>query len=132
MKQGTHVGLDKNLKNIRVGDTIKDGDGNEYIINSYGLAVDNFKGGTKKIGDLKNIELVKGFEIKGEDSPSGGAKTEQVKVPAPPLPASEHTATEILDARKETLKSYSDQELAAELRRRGYEVEATKTVIISL
>ena len=59
MKRGTNVGLDKNFNNVCVGDNIIDKDGSEYVINAYGLAVDLRKGGTKKLSEVKDFEVVK-------------------------------------------------------------------------
>lgn len=69
MKQGTNVGLDKNYNNVCVGDKIKDEAGNEYIINAYGLAVDEYKGGTKKLTELKGVEVVKTEAVESKAAP---------------------------------------------------------------
>lgn len=68
MKKGTNVGLDKNYDNICVGDTIIDENETEYVINAYGVAVDSTSGGTKRLSELKGVELVK---AKAEKTPPG-------------------------------------------------------------
>lgn len=83
MKHGTNVGLDKNYDNVCVGDTVRDDAGNEYIINTYGVAVDSAKGGTKKLSELKGIELVKSSETprSREESPRGAARGGSAEAP---------------------------------------------------
>ena len=104
MKKGTNVGLDKNYKNVCVGDQIKDADGYIYTIDRYGKAVG-------KGGSAFNLSEIQPFEL-------------CLAKPAPePVP----TWQEIT-----TVAAATDQDLADELRRRGYEVKATKTTIVEL
>lgn len=120
MKTGTSVGLDKNYNNICVGDSIKDKDGFIYTISQYGMAVRNDGGGTFKLSDLTSIELW--------TSPDNAA----VKIGSIP------DADLLAEFDRRGLKPYvpadtfTDQELADELRKRGYEVKATKTTVIEL
>lgn len=124
MKAGTNVGLDKNYNNICVGDSIKDKDGFIYTISQYGMAVRNDGGGTFKLSDLTSIELW--------TSPDNAA----IKI------GSIQDADLLAEVKKRRLACYisivdavndlTDQELATELRNRGYEVKATKTTIIEL
>lgn len=113
MKHGTNVGLDKNYNNVCVGDTVRDDAGNEYIINAYGVAVDSAKGGTKKLSELKGIELVKSSETP---------------------PALEKEAPEALPAEdrqkllKNALEALTDLDMVTELRSRGWTVTCEKMV----
>ena len=119
MKKGTHVGLDKNYNNVCVGDQIKDFEGYIYTIDKYGKAVG--KGGSSfQLSEIQPFELY---------------------APAPEAPepeqTDEKTKEQIVDemfgpTRAEALEILTDQDLAEELRRRGYEVKATKTIIVAL
>lgn len=124
MKRGTNVGLDKNFNNVCVGDNIIDKDGSEYVINAYGLAVDLRKGGTKKLSEVKDFEVVK----KGgaEQDKMGGAVADEPKDEIAAQEQPQQTRPEA--ASEPTLEPFSDKDLAEELRRRGYTVTATKMV----
>ena len=120
MKQGTFVGLDKNYNNIKVGDTIADEEGTQYIINSYGMAVAINGGGTNKLSELKGIYIL-------PENPKPERKPKPEPEPEKPkecLPGFNRDDCFVADA--------PDEMLAAELRARGYEVTATKTIIINL
>ena len=106
MKKGTNVGLDKNYDNICVGDTIIDENETEYVINAYGVAVDSTSGGTKKLSELKGVELVK---AKAEKTPPDTEEKEIEKI---------HAA----------VKDAGDQTLVDELRARGWTVVCSKQV----
>lgn len=106
MKAGTNVSLDKNLKNIRVGDHVRDILGFIYEIDAYGMAVKKDDGSKHKIADLGILELY---------------------IPEDTTKPIDSEYIEITP-----LDMATDQELAAELRRRGYEVKATKTTIVEL
>ena len=124
MKRGTNVGLDKNFNNVCVGDNIIDKDGSEYVINAYGLAVDLRKGGTKKLSEVKDFEVVK----KGgaEQDKRGGAIADEPKDDTAAREQTQQPKPEA--ASKPSLEPFSDKELADELRRRGYTLTATKTI----
>ena len=112
MKTGTFVCLDKNFKSVAVGDTIRDKDGNTYRIDQYGMAItpDDGKGFKKRhLNDLMPFEVVPESE------------TEK--------PAPEEDRQKLM---RDALEILTDADLAAELRKRGYEVKATKTTIIEL
>ena len=108
MKKGTNVGLDKNYDNICVGDTIIDENETEYVINAYGVAVDSTSGGTKKLSELKGIELVK-----------------SEKAPEKTPPDTEEKEIEKIHA---AVKDAGDQTLVDELRARGWTVVCSKQV----
>ena len=116
MKKGTNVGLDKNYKNVCVGDQIKDEDGLIYVIDKYGNAVEKGSGVVFRLHEIQPFELYN---------------------PEPIAPEPEQTKEQIVDemfgpTRSEALEILTDQDLADELRRRGYEVKATKTTIVEL
>ena len=122
MKKGTNVGLDKNYKNVCVGDQIKDADGYIYTIDRYGRAV-------RKDGDSFELSTIHPFELYNLP-PELPAPEQLQEEPAPKeldpglLPGFNPGDTSVHDA--------PDQMLADELRRRGYEVKATKTTIVEL
>lgn len=122
MKQGTNVGLDKDSLNIKVGDQIKDKDGNIYTIDCYGMAVRNSDGKKYTLVNLgqANIELW----LPPIDTTSKPTAPESNSAPAE---ASEEERQEFI---RRALDILTDADLAAELRKRGYEVKATKTTII--
>lgn len=109
MKKGTHVGLDKNYKNVCVGDQIKDADGYIYTIDRYGRAV-------RKDGDSFELSTIHPFELYN----------------LPPELPQEEPAPTTEDPIAKATEWLTDQDLADELRRRGYEVKATKTTIVEL
>lgn len=122
MKKGTHVGLDKNYKNVCVGDQIKDADGDIYTIDRYGRAL-------RKDGDSFELSTIHPFELY-QPEPVAPEPEQPQEEPAPKeldpglLPGFNPGDTSVHDA--------PDQMLADELRRRGYEVKATKTIIVEL
>ena len=118
MKAGTNVGLDKNYNNIAVGDQIKDKDGHVYTISQYGMAVRNDGGKTCKLSELAEIELF--------------AVPETAAVTIGSISDDDLLAEVDRRSLRPRLDQLRDAALAAELRRRGYEVKATKTTIIEL
>ena len=117
MKKGTNVGLDKNYKNVCVGDQIKDADGYIYTIDRYGKAVG--KGGSSfQLSEIQHFELYLPAPEQPQDEPAPKELDPGL------LPGSNPGDTSVHDA--------PDQMLADELRRRGYEVKATKTTIVEL
>lgn len=117
MKNGTNVGLDKNYKNVCVGDKIKDADGYIYTIDRFGKAVG--KGGsTFKLSEIQPFEL---YNLPPEQPQEEPAPKE---LDPGLLPGFNPGDTSVHDA--------PDQMLADELRRRGWEVKATKTTIVEL
>ena len=123
MKKGTNVGLDKNYKNVCVGDQIKDADGDIYTIDKYGNAVRNKDGASFPLHKIQPFEL-------NATAPVAPEHEQPQEEPAPKeldpglLPGFNPGDTSVHDA--------PDQMLAEELRRRGYEVKATKTTIVEL
>lgn len=120
MKKGTHVGLDKNYKNVCVGDQIKDADGYIYTIDRYGRAV-------RKDGDSFELSTIHPFELYQPEPVAPEPEPTQegpALDPGPLLKGFNPGDTSVHDA--------PDQMLADELRRRGYEVKATKTTIVEL
>lgn len=119
MKKGTHVGLDKNYNNVCVGDKIKDFEGYIYTIDKYGNAVRNDDGASFPLHKVQPFELYQPEPVAPEPEPEDKTKEEIVDEMFGPT-------------RAEALEILTDQDLADELRRRGYEVTATKTTIVAL
>lgn len=123
MEKGTHVGLDKNYNSFCVGDQIKDFEGYIYTIDKYGNAVRNEDGASFPLRKVYPFELYQPEPV----APEPGQPQDE---PAPkeldpgPLKGFNPGDTSVRDA--------PDQMLADELRRRGYEVKATKTTIVEL
>lgn len=117
MKKGTHVGLDKNYKNVCVGDLIKDADGYVYTIDRYGRAV-------RKDGDSFELSTIHPFELYLPEPEQPQEEPAPKELDPGLLPGFNPGDTSVHDA--------PDQMLAEELRRRGYEVKATKTTIVEL
>lgn len=117
MKKGTNVGLDKDYKNVCVGDQIKDADGYIYTIDRYGKAVG--KGGSSfQLSEIHPFELYRHEPEQPQEEPAPKELDPGL------LPGFNPGDTSVHDA--------PDQMLADELRRRGYEVKATKTTIVEL
>lgn len=115
MKKGTNVGLDKNYDNVRVGDTIVAGDGSNYEINAYGMAVGS-DGKAKKLSDIKDFTLKK-----QNDAPEKAAKKKLEEKSDKETSAPE-------TAQPKGIEEYTNEELVAELRKRGWKVSCTKKV----
>lgn len=119
MKKGANVGLDKNYKNVCVGDQIKDWEGYIYTIDEYGNAVRHEDGASFPLHKVQPFELYQPEPVAPEPEPEDKTKEEIVDEMFGPT-------------RAEALEILTDQDLADELRRRGYEVTATKTTIVAL
>lgn len=102
MKKGTNVGLDANFQNVKVGDTIRDKNGKFYEIDKYGHAVPNQGGNAVPLDELGEIHLVL----------TGIVTTDPKRV----------------FTKEDAWLLLEDKDLAEELRRRGYEVKATKMI----
>ena len=118
MKKGTNVGLDRNYKNVCVGDQIKDADGYIYTIDKYWNAVRNEDSASFPLHKIQPFEL---YNLPPEQPQEEPAPKE---LDPGLLPGFNPGDTSVHDA--------PDQMLADELRRRGYEVKATKTTIVEL
>ena len=125
MKKGTHVGLDNNYKNVCVGDQIKNEDGLIFTIDEYGRAVAEGLCSTLKLSEIEPFELYQPepAPIEVKDTPDTPPEPEKELDPGP-LKGFNPGDTSVHDA--------PDQMLADELRRRGYDVKATKTTIVEL
>ena len=125
MKKGTNVGLDKNYKNVCVGDQIKDADGYIYTIDRYGKAVG-------KGGSAFQLSEIHPFELYQPDPVAHEPELLVHELPQEALEAiKNHDLGRHIEIRP-AIGSFGDQDLADELRRRGYEVKATKTTIVEL
>lgn len=119
LKKGTFVALDKDFKNICVGDLIRDADGYIYSVDAYGRAVKKADKTTHALSDLEKTELY---------VPEGAGNAEPTsKAEAAPKEKTPAEGSKVI-----TLAGASDQQLADELRRRGYKLTAKKTVTTKL
>ena len=119
LKKGTFVALDKDFKNICVGDLVRDTDGNIYSVDAYGRAVKKADKTRHALSDLGKTEL---YVPEGTGDAESTSKAEAA--PKEDTPAE--------DSKGVTLAEASDQQLADELRRRGYRLTASKTVTTKL
>ena len=117
MKKGTNVGLDKNYKNVCVGDQIKDFEDQIYTIDKYGNAVRNDDGASFPLHKIQPFELYLPEPEQPQEAPA------PKELDHGPLQGDDPDVF---------INEATDQMLAAELRRRGYEVKATKTIIVEL
>lgn len=142
MKQGTSTGvLDEFLAPICVGDEIVDKAGTHYTIDRFGRAKPTSGGNEVPIKNLEGVTVCKSWaghaesitkaveaKVKAVVDDFYGNKPEvsqEEKAPKDPAPATE-------DPIAKATEWLTDQDLADELRRRGYEVTATKTTIVEL
>lgn len=117
MKQGTSTGvLDEFLTPICVGDEIVDKAGTHYTIDRFGRAKPTSGGNEVPIKNLEGVTVCKSWAGHAESI------TKAVEQPAPAPECKKELAIE----------NFGDQDLADELRRRGYEVKATKTTIVEI
>ena len=119
LKQGTFVALDKDFNNICVGDLVRDAEGFIYTIDAYGRAVKKADKTRHALSDLGKTELYVPEEAGDAESTS-----EAEAAPKEDTPAEGSAGI--------TLAEATDQQLADELRRRGYTLTARKTVTTKL
>lgn len=119
LKQGTFVALDKDYKNICVGDLVRDADGFIYTVDAYGRTISKADKTVHSLSDLREPELY---------IPEGAGDAE----PASKAEAAPKEDTPAEGSKGVTLAEASDQQLADELRRRGYKLTASKTVTTKL
>lgn len=119
LKKGTFVALDKNFKNICVGDHVRDAEGFIYTVNAYGRAVKKANKTRHALSDLREPEL---YIPEGAKSAKSTPKPEAA--PKKETPTEGDASVKLAEA--------SDQQLADELRRRGYKLTAKKTVTTKL
>lgn len=157
MKKGTFVALDKNYKNVLVGDFVRDNEGFIYQVDNFGNAV---KKADNSLHDLKKLEGMEYYPVEDEkepvkdDTPATEQKTEgagtkmdenaikatkkpgrkmREKQQRKPRQRKNANAAKAEPAGKDNpLKAFTDQALADELRARGYRLTAKKTVSIKL
>lgn len=119
LKKGTFVGLDKNYKNICVSDLVRDADGSIYTVDAYGRAV---KKEDKTVHDLSGLREPELYIPEEARTAKSTPKAETA--PKKDSPADGATGVKLTEA--------TDQQLADELRRRGYKLTAKKTVTTKL
>ena len=134
MKKGTNIGeLDLHLDPIAVGDVIITPGGKLYVItrNAFAQPVDE---------NLHPLEGEKAVRTSTLEQPKIVKKWDEIPEPDPAEYAAKKKAEEKpkADPLKERgftgalLLPFTDQDLADELRRRGYKVVATKTTVVKL
>ena len=133
MKKGTNIGLDKNFNNVQVGDTIKDATNTRFVIDAYGMAVAQPAGRKYKLSDLKEVEVLKGAPSTITTEPektlaptNGDDVRERLADLAKTSEAIELNIVPLKIGPAE-LSAITDEELAAELTRRGYVGSLTLT-----
>lgn len=119
LKKGTFVALDKNFKNICVGDLVRDAEGFIYTINAYGHAVKKADKTRHALSDLREPEL---YIPEGAKAAKSTPKAKAA--PKKDAPVESSAGVKLAEA--------TDQQLADELRRRGYKLTAKKTVTTKL
>lgn len=119
LKEGTFVALDKNFKNICVGDHVRDAEGLIYTVNAYGRAVKKGDKTRHALSDLREPEL---YIPEGAKAAKSTPKAEAA--PKEDTPTEGSAGVKLAEA--------TDQQLADELRRRGYKLTAKKTVTTKL
>ena len=126
LKEGTFVALDKNTKNIYVGGFIKDADGFIYKIDNYGRAVRN---DDKSIHDLKDLKEVEVYSAPTDGKAPAEDPAARKKAKSP---RKRRTPSAEEGNKRAGLQNYTDQDLADELRARGYRLTAKKTINVKL
>lgn len=117
MKFGQKIGLtDQLLRDICVGDVVKDAKGVEYSVDKYGRAKPLNGGNEVPIRSLTGCEVVS--ELPGNDASSA---------PFPDIVVLGEEEQTLADIRKYTALA-GDQTLVDELRDRGWTVVCTKVV----
>lgn len=139
LKTGTFVALDKNFKNICVGDNIRDTEGRIYKIDNYGRAIRKEDGVAMTVSDIKEPTLYLPEEAQQQTAPDTPAqasatdnKDKETDKSAKTRKAKAPKATKSRTTQGPSLAEATDQQLADELRRRGYKLTAKKTVTTKL
>lgn len=118
MKNGQRIGLtDQLLRDICVGDVVKDAQGVEYSIDRYGRAKPLNGGNEIPVRQLVGCEISKAYAEPSKPEP----------VPSPDFAELSEEEQTLVEIRKYTALA-SDQTLVDELRNRDYTVVCTKTV----
>lgn len=133
MKQGTHIGrMDFHGQEICVGDTLRSKvTGTIYTVNKYGQPVDEH-------GNKPAVFRGSEFEIysSSEDGSELAIALEDFSPVQEAVSITENVDYELIDDVRPDMdmrfRGISSQELADELRQRGYTVTASKTVTIDL
>lgn len=140
MKPGTHTSVtDIHYEGIRVGDVVRDASGRTWSVDGYGRARPDEGGSAVPLRDLDRPEIIspaappKLREVGGRVVPAGTAP------PYEEIPAEAGAGTGPRTGRSSgagararraagppDLSRASDEMLAEELRRRGWEVQAVK------
>lgn len=139
MTQGTSTGvLDELLSPICVGDEIVDKAGTHYTIDRFGRAKPTSGRNEVPIKMLEGVTICKSWAGHAESITKAATQPEPKKE-LPPLSQEEPAPKELdpgplkgFNPGDTSVHDAPDQMLADELRRRGYEVTATKTTIVAL
>lgn len=110
-----------------VGDIVKDLDTQiECEIDSYGRAIDKYGVDHSK----GRLSIVKSYDAGNELKAKLSDKEVKESTEATQSSIAEEIVEEVAMTEAKTLKSFTDQQLADELRARGYELSATKIIMV--
>lgn len=110
-----------------VGDIVKDLDTQmECEIDSYGRAIDKYGVDHSK----GRLSIVRSYDAGNELKAKLGDKEAKENTEATQSSIVEEFVEETAMTEAKTLKSFTDQQLADELRTRGYELTATKIIMV--
>lgn len=110
-----------------VGDIVKDLDTQmECEIDSYGRAIDKYGVDHSK----GRLSIVRSYDAGNELKAKLGGEEAKESTEATQSSIVEEIVEEVAMTEAKTLKSFTDQQLADELRARGYELSATKIIMV--
>lgn len=136
-KKGTPIGVkDANYREIKVGDQLVLPDnGLDVTINCYGKPVSPSGAFVVLTEEQLRRSYIKGVkplivpdDLKKKDLEMEKQKEKEV----PPLFGEERMVARFTESPSIALEGFTDEQLVTELRNRGYEVTATKTITINL
>lgn len=136
-KKGTPIGVkDANYRDIKVGDhLVLPDNGLDVVINAYGKPVSPSGAFVVLTEEQLRRSYIKGVKpvLVPDDLEKKDLEMEMEKEKEFPLLAGEERREARFKASPSlSLEGFTDEQLVTELRGRGYEVTATKTIIINL
>ena len=136
-KKGTPIGVkDANYREIKVGDhLVLPDNGLDVTINCYGKPVSPsgaFVILTEEQLRRSYIKGVKPVMVPDDLEEEDLALEKEAEKDIPPLAGEERRVARFTESPSISLEGFTDEQLVTELRNRGYEVTATKTITINL
>ena len=136
-KIGTPIGVkDANYREIKVGDhLVLPDNGLDVTINCYGKPVSPsgaFVILTEEQLRRSYIKGVKPVMVPDDLEEEDLALEKEAEKDIPPLAGEERRVARFTESPSISLEGFTDEQLVTELRNRGYEVTATKTITINL